>query len=177
MRLNHSPIWEYILMDDNAELTGMTVTLLSAFVAHNNVRAEDLPGLIGVTHQALGALKSSAAEAIPAEVVSEFFPVVSVRKSLASNDHILSMIDGKPYKTLRRHLGRHSLTPEQYRERYKLSATYPMVAPGYSAARSAMAKSIGLGRKASATPEAQPDTKPAKKPRAKAASKSAVTPA
>jgi predicted transcriptional regulator len=72
---------------------------------------------------------------------------VSVRKSLASPDHIISMIDGKPYKTLRRHLAGHGLTPEQYRERYKLKADYPMVAAAYSESRRAMAKKIGLGRK------------------------------
>ena len=57
------------------------------------------------------------------------------------------MIDGKPYKTLRRHLSTNGLTPEQYRERYNLKADYPMVAPAYSEARRAMAKKIGLGRK------------------------------
>jgi len=57
------------------------------------------------------------------------------------------MIDGKPYKTLRRHLATNGLTPQEYRERYGLKADYPMVAPAYSESRSAMAKTIGLGRK------------------------------
>ena len=73
--------------------------------------------------------------------------MVSARKSLRSRDHIISMIDGKPYKTLKRHLSGHGLTPEQYRERYKLPVSYPMVAESYSAARREMAKRIGLGRK------------------------------
>jgi hypothetical protein len=70
-----------------------------------------------------------------------------VRKSLASPDRIISMIDGKPYRTLRRHLSTHGLTPDEYRARYKLKPDYPMVAPAYSEARRAMAKKIGLGRK------------------------------
>jgi predicted transcriptional regulator len=72
---------------------------------------------------------------------------VTVRRSLASKDHIISLIDGKPYKTLRRHLFRHGLTPEQYRERYGLKPDYPMVAPSYSEVRRSMAQKIGLGRK------------------------------
>lgn len=78
---------------------------------------------------------------------SEFTPAVSVRKSLASPDHILSMIDGKPYKSLKRHLSGHGLTPAEYRARYGLKSDYPMVAPGYSAQRREVAKRLGLGRK------------------------------
>jgi predicted transcriptional regulator len=74
-------------------------------------------------------------------------PAVTSRKSLASDEHIISMIDGKPYKTLRRHLAGHGLTPETYRERYGLRPDYPMVAKAYSESRRAMAKKIGLGRK------------------------------
>ena len=70
-----------------------------------------------------------------------------MRKSLASKDHIISLIDGKPYKTLRRHLAGQGLTPEEYRQRYGLKPDYPMVAETYSEARRAMAKKIGLGRK------------------------------
>lgn len=76
-----------------------------------------------------------------------YTPAVSVRKSLASPDKIISMIDGKPYSTLRRHLTANGLTPEEYRQRYGLKTDYPMVAPGYSASRSEHAKRLGLGRK------------------------------
>ena len=72
---------------------------------------------------------------------------MSVRKSLASKDHIISMIDGKPYKTLRRHLSTHGLTPEEYRARYNLKPDYPMVSENYSQVRRDMAKKIGLGQK------------------------------
>ena len=77
----------------------------------------------------------------------QYTPAVSARKSLASWDRIISMIDGKPYKTLRRHLSGHGLTPEQYGERYNLKADYPMVAENYSATRRKMAMKIGLGQK------------------------------
>ena len=80
---------------------------------------------------------------------STFLEVVAlgIIESLASPDHIISMIDGKPYRTLRRHLSGHGLTPEDYRKRYGLKDDYPMVAPSYSESRRAMAKTIGLGRK------------------------------
>ena len=83
----------------------------------------------------------------PAEAPVEYTPAVTARKSLASKDHIISMIDGKPYKTLRRHLATHGMTPAEYRERYGLKPDYPMVAENYSESRRAMAKKIGLGRK------------------------------
>jgi predicted transcriptional regulator len=138
-------------------LTELTVDLLSAFVSNNSTRADDLPKLIADTHAALAALAASeqsgqAEEEAPA--AEEFAPAVSARKSLGSRDHILSMIDGKPYKSLKRHLGRHGLTPDQYRARYKLPASYPMVAPGYSEQRREVAKRLGLGRKRKEAPPA-----------------------
>jgi hypothetical protein len=91
---------------------------------------------------------------------------VTVRKLLASPDHILSMIDGKPYKTLKRHLARNWLTPEQYRERYSFKPDYPMTAPTYSEHRRAMAHKIGLGAKGrqakSGQQEAAAPAKPAR---------------
>lgn len=135
-----------------ASLTELTVDLLAAFVSNNTVGSKDLPELIASTHAALAALNDQQASFAPvpaaeAEPESEYRPAVTARKSLGKRDHILSMIDGKPYKTLKRHLSRHGLTPDQYRARYKLPADYPMVAPAYSEARSAAAKRIGLGRK------------------------------
>jgi predicted transcriptional regulator len=76
----------------------------------------------------------------------EHAPAVSVRKSLSSKDHIISMIDGKPYKMLRRHIGMHGLTPETYRERYNLRSDYPMVAENYAKQRRELAVKIGLGK-------------------------------
>ena len=155
-------------MDDTQQLdlTELTVELLSAFVANNNVRSDDLPGLIASTHAALSGLTTTTAE--PAATADQHQPAVTARKSLANRDFIISLIDGKPYKSLKRHLTGHGLTPEEYRSRYGLAATYPMVAPGYSDARREVAKRLGLGRKpqaAAAPEEAAP--KPARKPRAK----------
>lgn len=90
---------------------------------------------------------------------------VSIRKSLRSNDHILSMLDGKPYRALKRHLSANGYTPESYREAFNLPASYPMVSPSYSAARAKMAKELGLGRKA-ALVEPEPPTAP-RKPRSR----------
>jgi predicted transcriptional regulator len=132
-------------------LTELTVDLLAAFVSNNSVGARELPDLIASTHVALSSLEGNGAAAEPVagtqQGPEEFAPAVSARKSLGKREHILSMIDGKPYKTLKRHLSRHGLTPDQYRARYRLPADYPMVAPAYSEARREVAKRLGLGRK------------------------------
>jgi predicted transcriptional regulator len=98
------------------------------------------------THEAFASLGSAGdpgSDAPPEEAVR----AVSIRKSLSDPNYIVSMIDGKPYRSLTRHLTSRGLTPAQYRERYRLPANYPMVAPGYSEQRREMAKRLGLGRK------------------------------
>ena len=161
------------------DLTELTVELLSAFVANNAVRSDDLPALIASTHAALSGLTTATAE--PAATTDQHQPAVTARKSLANRDFIISLIDGKPYKSLKRHLTGHGLTPEEYRLRYGLAATYPMVAPGYSDARRDVAKRLGLGRKprvaaveerAAAVEEAAPAEAPKRKPRARKAAAS-----
>lgn len=84
----------------------------------------------------------------PEKSVQDHTPAVTARKSLASPDHIISMIDGKPYKTVRRHLSTNGLTPDEYRQRYNLKTNSPMVTAFYSEARRTMAKAFGLGHKA-----------------------------
>jgi predicted transcriptional regulator len=132
---------------------------------NNRVQADDVPAFFRTMHATITELSGAAPapdgageDAAPA---GEFTPAVTVRKSLASKDHIISMIDGKPYKTLRRHLSKHGLTPEQYRERYNLKADYPMVAESYSEARRAMAKKIGLGQKGRTAKAGRGRAKPA----------------
>jgi predicted transcriptional regulator len=133
------------MADQRDELLPLTSTIVSAFVENNPVGAAELPRLIRTAYD---ALVSTATEgSVP---TSEFVAAVSVRKSLASREHIISMIDGKPYRTLKRHLTRHGLTFEQYKARYNLPRSYPSVAAGYSERRSAMAVERGLGRKVSA---------------------------
>ncbi|MDC7812182.1 MucR family transcriptional regulator [Sphingomonas koreensis] len=140
-------------MSEENNLVAMTIEVVASYVAHNNIRPEDVPDFIAKTHAAISGIAKEAeppaADAPPVE--AEFTPAVTVRKSLASPDHILSMIDGKPYKSLKRHLGRHGLTPADYRARYGLKSDYPMVAPGYSAQRREVAQRLGLGRKKAST--------------------------
>jgi predicted transcriptional regulator len=112
-----------------------------------------LAGLIQSTHAALAGLSAApSAEDAPASA-AEYTPAVTVRKSLASRDHIISMIDGKPYRSLKRHLSAQGLTFDDYKARYNLPASYPSVAPGYSEARREVAKRLGLGRKPKAVAE------------------------
>lgn len=127
---------------EQPDYTSLTVQLLSAYVTNNTVSSDDLAGLIQSTRAAL--IAETAPE--PVEAV-EYVPAVSVRKSIASREHILSLIDGRPYKTLKRHLATHGLTPADYRERYGLPATYPMVAQAYSEQRRAVAQKLGLGQR------------------------------
>ncbi len=135
---------------DEADILELATELTIAWLSNPNTRSsvEDATSFLKTVHGALANLTPTQrvdeqTSALPAE----FERAVTVRKSLASKDHIVSMIDGKPYKALRRHLGSHGLTPEQYRQRYSLKPDYPMVAEGYSEVRRAMAKKIGLGRK------------------------------
>jgi len=146
--------------ETNSDITALTVQLLSAFVSNNMVSSDGLAELIKTTRSALTQDVAAPAAQAAAE---EFAPAVSVRKSLASRDHILSLIDGKPYKTLKRHLAQHGLTPEQYRERYKLPKSYPLVAPSYSDARRAVAEKLGLGKKPAVAPAAKAAPAPAAK--------------
>jgi predicted transcriptional regulator len=145
--------------------TELTVAWLSN--THNRVNADDVPAFLQAMHATLQSLSGNEDAGEASEPAKEYTPAVSARKSLASPDHIISMIDGKPYKTLRRHLATHGMTPDQYRERYGLKQDYPMVAPTYSAARQAMAKKIGLGRKPGQSNTAQSDAKPVKAPKAR----------
>lgn len=136
---------------------------------NNRLNAEEVPAFLRTMHSTITELAGSPAAATSAteEAAAEtaFTPAVSVRKSLGSKDHIISLIDGKPYKTLRRHLSAHGLTPEEYRERYNLKPDYPMVAPNYSEARREMAHKIGLGAKGRAARGGAAATPPAAKPK------------
>ena len=127
-----------------SELITLTADIVSAFVENNSVSVGDLPSLITATHDALAGLGETA-EIAPA--APEFQAAVTVRKSLSNPDALISMIDGKPYKMLKRHLSGNGLTPSEYRARYNLPNDYPMVAPSYAQMRRDLAVKIGLGRK------------------------------
>ncbi len=140
----------------------LATELTIAWLGNPNTRAssEDVPAFLNRMHEAVMSL-GQVATAEPS--TAEYTPAPTARRSLASKDHIISMIDGKPYKTLRRHLATNGLSPEQYRERYKLKADYPMVAPSYSEVRRAMAKKIGLGQKGRTERNAPPSSDTASK--------------
>lgn len=151
---------------DKADLVMLAADLTSAWLSNpnNRVNADDVPAFLTKMHATVQQLSGQGDAVAEEPEVKEYTPAVSVRKSLASPDHIISMIDGKSYKTLKRHLSTNGMTPAEYRERYGLKADYPMVAPSYGEARREMAKKIGLGRKPkAAAPEAAPA--PAKPPR------------
>ena len=136
-------------MSDTMSNVELAAELTAAWLSNPNTRtsADDVPAFLITMHAAVTKL-SQGGEPAKQSSVEAYEPATTARKSLASPDHIISMIDGKKYKTLRRHLSTNGMTPEQYRERYNLKSDYPMVAAAYSEARRAMAKSIGLGRKA-----------------------------
>ena len=130
--------------NQNADtLIELTADVVSAYVSNNPVPLVDLPGLIGQVHAAL----ASTAGSVEAEKLEMPKPAVPIKKSVTP-DYIISLEDGKKFKSLKRHISTHyGLTPDEYRAKWGLPADYPMVAPNYAATRSALAKSMGLGRK------------------------------
>nr|WP_206614926.1 MucR family transcriptional regulator [Aureimonas ureilytica] len=135
-------------------MTELAVAVTTAWLSNPQTRAssEDVCAFLTQVRATLDALKQGSVEVEPAagDRPDGVRAAVTARKSLADPSYIISLIDGKPYRTLRRHLSTHELTPETYRDRYGLKPDYPMVAPDYSAARSKLAKERGLGRKRAA---------------------------
>lgn len=137
------------MIENNAnEAVEMAVELTIAWLSNSSTRAttDEVASFLKTSHAALTAL-SPKTDAAPVQDVGPIRGAVTEKASLASRDHIVSMIDGKKYRTLRRHLKTNGMTPEEYRSRYGLRKDYPMVAPSYSEERSRMAKDSGLGRK------------------------------
>jgi predicted transcriptional regulator len=126
--------------------TELAAEIVSAYVSNNPVPPAELPALIARVHGAVSALTNRSGSSTAAADVEVEKPIpAQIRKSIR-DDGIVSFIDGKTYKTLKRHLSSHGLDPRSYRERYGLPADYPMVAPSYAEQRSAIARAIGLGR-------------------------------
>jgi predicted transcriptional regulator len=126
---------------NRADLVQLTAEIISAYVSNNTVVATDLPAIIGDVHEAL----SRASQRVQPAEQEELRPAVAVKKSVTP-DYIVCLEDGKKFKSLKRHLRTHyNLSPEEYREKWGLPHDYPMVAPNYAAARSALAKQMGLG--------------------------------
>ena len=119
----------------------LTSDVVSAYVSKNSVSRTDLPGLIGTVHAALSGTS------VPAQSNEKLTPPVPINKTIRP-DYIISLEDGRRYKSMKRHLTGRGLTPEQYRTKWGLRPDYPMVAASYSKARSELAKALGLGQKA-----------------------------
>lgn len=144
--------------DTRANTVGLTAGIVAAYVRSNPVPLTELTGLISRVYSAVHSLRSDGAHE---QVEEKPRPAVPIKKSVTA-DFLICLEDGKKFKSLKRHLGvSYGMTPSQYREKWNLPPDYPMVAPNYRAARSAMAKSIGLGRKPNTI------TAPAKSPRRK----------
>lgn len=141
----------------------LTADLVSAYVSNNHLQPSEIATLIANTHAALAGIGKEAAPQAPA--VEKLTPS-QIRKSITP-DALISFVDGKPYKTLKRHLTGNGMTIEQYRERYGLPRDYPSTAASYSEARSALAKSSGLGsqRRKAAPKAAEPAATVSEKPK------------
>ncbi|MBO9712626.1 MucR family transcriptional regulator [Sphingomonas sp.] len=153
-------------MAEKTTLMSLTADIVAAHVSNNSVAIGDLPALIASTFQALAKLDQPVEAPAPEKPKG----AVSARASIKP-EHLISMIDGKPYKMLRKHIALHGFTPETYRDTFGLPRDYPMVSANYAEARRALAVKIGLGRKpgkaAAATQPARAPTaaKPTRPPR------------
>ena len=127
---------------DTTNTIGLTAEIVSAYVGNNTVASADIPALIDQVHTALLRVMSGEAQSPPEPLK----PAVPIKKSITP-DFIVCLEDGKKFKSLKRHLRtQYNMTPEQYRDKWSLAADYPMVAPNYAAARSQLAKQMGLGQ-------------------------------
>jgi predicted transcriptional regulator len=140
----------------DAKTLELTAEITAAYVANNPVAPGALPILIRDVFAAL-----TAASSPPPPPVEEMSPAVPIRRSIQP-DFIICLEDGKSFKSMKRHLAtKYGLTPAAYREKWRLPASYPMVAPNYAAARSALAKAIGLGAGARPVATTEPPAPPA----------------
>lgn len=121
--------------------TKLTADIVAAYLDSNRLNAAEIPDLIRQVHRTVSALGQETPE-IAAELPRP--TAAQIRRSITP-DALVSFLDGRSYKMLKRHLAAHGLTPEEYRRRYGLPANYPMTAPAHSARRSAVAKASGLG--------------------------------
>lgn len=128
--------------ESKSELIERTAEIAAAYVGANTVATADLPALIQSIHQALANVGAPPPEEKPRAAA----PAVSIRKSLG-DDYLICLEDGRKFKSLKRHLRtKYDMSPEQYRAKWGLPKSYPMVAPAYAAARSQLAKAMGLGQ-------------------------------
>lgn len=132
------------MAENETDLVVLTAEVAAAYFDNNTVEPDKIGAVIGAIHSALKAISDGSSE----EPAVEETPALSraeIRKSI-SPDYLTSFVDGRKFKTLKRHLSLHGMTPQDYRDRFGLPADYPMVAPNYSAARSSLAVAAGLGQ-------------------------------
>jgi predicted transcriptional regulator len=130
------------VMEDPSEVIQMTAEIVSAYVGANTLAPSDVPMLIQQVHQALAGTTATGPEVKAISVE----PAVSVKKSITP-DYLICLEDGRKFKSLKRHLRtKYDMSPAEYRAKWGLPDDYPMVAPNYALARSALAKQMGLGQ-------------------------------
>jgi len=141
--------------DTPTKIIEHTSDIVSAFVGQNQVSLDALPELISSVYSALTTIGAPVVAAAPEQQT----PAVPIKKSITP-DFLISLEDGHPYKSLKRHLRtKYNMSPDDYRAKWGLPKDYPMVAPAYAASRSALAKSMGLGRIAGSPAAAKPAPK------------------
>jgi predicted transcriptional regulator len=126
------------------EAVSFTMEIVIGYVGNNSVPADALPGLIRSVYRTIADIGCPEPAKAPAEPLK---PAVSIKASVTP-DYLICLDDGLRFKSLKRHLAVIGMTPADYRAKWGLPETYPMVAANYSAKRTELAKSIGLGRKA-----------------------------
>jgi predicted transcriptional regulator len=163
---NPSRLTGELAVSDAPKAIELTTQIIASYVGKNPIAVGDLPALIRAVYTAMDAGGETEAEPTPVALSR-----AEIRKS-ATPDGIRSFEDGKVYKSLKRHLSKKGLTPAGYRAKWGLPAEYKMVSEAYSAQRSALAKAVGLGRRAAAkAPEPATAAPPAKASRKKRAAK------
>ncbi|KAA2237071.1 MucR family transcriptional regulator [Salinarimonas soli] len=121
-------------------LIQLTADIMAAYVSQNHLTLAEVQELIGSVHTALVALEKR-----PASKPARPEPHIPIRRTVTP-DFLISLEDGKPYRSLRRHLRARGMTPEAYRSKWGLPHDYPMVAVNYSQQRSQRAKEMGLSQ-------------------------------
>jgi len=135
------PMADEAVQTNGTDFVELAADIVSAYVSNNSVPTGELPALINEVHSALKNVGTPAPAKAPRGE-----PAVPIKKSI-TGDYLISLFDGKKYKSLKRHLRTsHDMTPQQYREYWGLTSDYPMVAPNYAKARSELAKTMGLGQ-------------------------------
>lgn len=120
----------------------LTATIVSAYVGNHSVPSGEISNLIGQVYSALKRVSGGQVVA----TAEPLKPAVPIKRSVTP-EYIVCLEDGLKFKSLKRHLRtRYNMTPDQYREKWNLPPDYAMVASNYAAARSQLAKQMGLGQ-------------------------------